>query len=181
VAGFFYVCSTDAIRHFALHQLEVFVCREVMLHTEEYCVIGKGGHMHPGDISKIEGEVLAAFGGLVDASKALDSARYFACFDKEKFTGLNADGKVWHSIKDLERLVVPGFLMVEKSISLEFKNVKVTAIDPTTAILVNEYQQTMLLKSGSVAKRAGGGVQVWHQSAGAWKLVSFSASDATPP
>jgi Domain of unknown function (DUF4440) len=135
-------------------------------------------NMKPANISKIESEVLEAFGGLVEASKSLNSARYLAYFDKEKFTGLNADGKVWHSIKGLEALIISGFPMVERSISLEFKNVKVTVIDPSTAILVNEYKQTMLLKDGNVVSRSGGGVQVWHQASGKWKLVSVSASDA---
>jgi hypothetical protein len=83
----------------------IFVLFLSLLSTSGYCA----GKMKPEEIRKIESEVLAAFGSLVDASKALDSARYFEHFDKEKFTGLNADGKVWHSIKELESLVVPGF------------------------------------------------------------------------
>lgn len=136
--------------------------------------------MEPVNNSKIEREVLAAFYKLVEASRALDPVRYFDYFDAQKFTGLNADGRVWHSIKDLESLIVPGFAMVEKSISLEFRNVKVTAIDQSTAVLVNEYEQTVLLKDQNIVSSGGGGTQVWHRSEGAWKLVSVSASDNIP-
>lgn len=135
--------------------------------------------MKPENFRKVETEVLDAFKGLVDASTALDASRYFEYFDKVKFTGLNADGKVWHSIKDLEDLIVPGFSAVEKSISLEFFNVKVTVINSTTAILVNEFKQTILLKNGNVVEQSGGGTQVWSRSESAWKLVSVSASNAS--
>ncbi len=135
--------------------------------------------MKPENVNNVEVEVLEAFQGLVDASVALDASRYFAYFDKDKFTGLNADGKVWHSIRKLEELIEPGFSAVEKSISLEFFNVKVTVINPTTAILVNEFKQSMLLKNGKVVEQSGGGTQVWSRSESAWKLVSVSASNAS--
>lgn len=129
--------------------------------------------------SQLAAEVLDAFNGLVAASRALDARRYLTYVDRDKFTGLSADGKAWHSIKDLEDLVVAGFPMVEKIDALEFDNVKVTVINPTTAILVNEYRQTLLLKSKHVVKQAGGGTQVWFKSDNTWKLVSISASDAS--
>lgn len=126
----------------------------------------------------IEQEVLAAFDGLVKAAESLDADGYFAFFDKERFSGLNADGTVWHSFNDLQTLISSGFPMIEKNISLEFKNVKVTVINVTTAILVNEYTQSILLKSGDVVKQSGGGTQVWSKSDGTWKLVSVSASNS---
>lgn len=129
--------------------------------------------------SQLEAEVLDAFKGLVEASKALDPRRYLTYVDADKFTGLSADGKAWHSIKDLENLVLAGFPMVEKIESLEFNRVKVTVINPSTAILVNEYRQTLLLKNKHVVNQAGGGTQVWFKSGDAWKLVSISASDAS--
>lgn len=135
--------------------------------------------MESSDKSITEIEVLAAFNGLVEASKSLNSNRYFEYFDKEKFTGLNADGTVWHSISGLEAMIPSGFAMVEKIISLEFKNVKVTVLNQTTAILVNEYNQLMLLKSGGEVTQAGGGTQVWFKESGIWKLVSVSASDVS--
>jgi hypothetical protein len=131
------------------------------------------------DENNIELEVLNAFKGLVEASKSLDANRYFEYFDKEKFSGLNVDGTVWSSIEGLEALIFGGFPMVEKVTALEFNNVKVTVINQTTAILVNEYTQTMRLKSGDLVSQSGGGTQVWSNSSGAWKLVSVSASNAS--
>ena len=69
--------------------------------------------------------------------------------------------------------------MIEKITSLEFKNVKVTVINPTTAILVNEYTQTILLKSGDTINQSDGGTQIWSKYNSEWKLVSVSASDAS--
>jgi hypothetical protein len=131
------------------------------------------------DKNKLEAEVLDTFNGLVKASKSLDPNKYFEYFNKEKFTGLNADGTVWHSIENLETLISSGFPMVERVTFLEFKNVKVTLINSTTAILVNEYTQTMLLKSGDTVNQSGGGTQVWSKFNGEWKLVSVSASEAS--
>ena len=128
--------------------------------------------------SQIEGEVNKAFNGLVSAAKSLDSSKYFEFFDREKFTGLNADGKVWHSFKNLESIILSGFQMIDKTIALEFTNVKITVINQTTAILVNEYEQTLLLKSGETIKQSGGGTQVWFQSGNSWKLVSVSSSSS---
>ena len=118
-----------------------------------------------------------AFLGLVEASKALDADRYFAYFDQEKFTGLNADGTVWRSMKDFKALVAPGFATVKSINSLEFSKVKVTEINPTTAILINEFKQRIELKNGEVVEQAGAGTQVWSKASGVWKLVSVSASD----
>lgn len=128
---------------------------------------------------QIEAEIIGAFRGLVDASEALDSSRYFEYIDKDKFTGLSADGKAWHTFKDLENVISIGFQMVERIIFLEFSNVKVTVINPSTAILVNEYKQTILLKNTDTVQQSGGGTQVWSKSENAWKLVSISASDAS--
>lgn len=131
------------------------------------------------DSACIEAEVIDAFRGLVDASEALDVSRYCEYIDKDKFTGLSADGKVWHSFDDLEQVISSGFKMIEKIISLEFFNVKVTVMNPPTAILVNEFRQTILLKNADKVQQSGGGVQVWYKSEHGWKLVSISASDAS--
>lgn len=128
---------------------------------------------------QIEAEVIDAFRELVDASEALDPSRYFEYIDQDKFTGLSADGKAWHTFKDLENVISTGFQTVERIISLEFANVKVTVINPSTAILVNEYKQTLLLKNAETAQQSGGGMQVWSKSENAWKLVGISASDVS--
>jgi hypothetical protein len=92
---------------------------------------------------------------------------------------LSADGKTWQSIKNLEDVIGPGFAAVDKIDSLEFFNVKVTVINETTAILVNEYKQRIILKDKSLVEQVGGGVQVWSREDDDWKLVSISASDAS--
>lgn len=132
------------------------------------------------ETSQIEAEVLGAFKGLVEASQALDPSRYFALIDQDRFTGLSADGKAWLSFKDLEQVISNGFQMIEEIVDLAFANVKVTVIKPSTAILVNEFRQTIRLKNSDVVQQAGGGTQVWSRSGETWKLVSISASDASP-
>lgn len=127
----------------------------------------------------IEAEVIHAFRGLVDASEALDASRYFDCIDQDKFSGMSADGKAWHSFSDLKNVITTGFAMVEKIVFLEFSNVKVTVINPLTAVLVNEYKQTILLKDGGAVQQSGGGVQVWSKTDDGWKLVSIGASDVS--
>ena len=126
--------------------------------------------------NQIELEVRQSFAGLVDASKSLDTKRYFEYFDSEKFVGLNADGTNWNSIGGLKKLIEPAFNAIEKIESLEFTNIHVSVIDVNTAILVNEYEQSILLKSGALIRAAGGGAQVWSKVSGDWKLVSVSAS-----
>lgn len=126
-----------------------------------------------------EQEVLASFHSLVDASKKLDVKAYFQHFDADKFVGLNSDGTNWNSIDDLEPIINAGFGSVKKVISLEFPNVRVSMIDDYTAVLINEFTQTILLKSGNTFHLAGGGTQVWSKRSGQWKLVSVSASSKT--
>lgn len=127
--------------------------------------------------SQIEQEVLESFESLVSASNKLDSELYFQHFDAEKFVGLNSDGTNWNSISDLTPLIVNGFGAIETINSLNFTNVKVSVIDSYTAVLVNEFVQSMTLKDGSIINVSGGGSQVWSKRSGDWKIVSVSASD----
>jgi len=131
------------------------------------------------DKKQIEADVLDTFNALVKSAETFDTPKYLAFFDKDKFTGLSQDGTVWHSFKDFELLISSGFPMMDRTISLEFTKVKVTVINATTAVLVNQYQHSMLLKSGDKVQQAGGGTQVWSKSNDAWKLVSVSASAAS--
>ena len=126
--------------------------------------------------SEIEQEIQQSFDGLVEASKALDVTRYFEFIDAEKFVGLKADGTNWNSIVGLRELIEPGFNSVEKIESLIFTNVRISVIDLNTAILVNEYEQKIILKGGAHYNDAGGGTQVWSKASGKWLLVSISAS-----
>lgn len=125
----------------------------------------------------IELEVRHVFNELVSASSALDSDRYFKYIDADKFVGLNADGSNWNSIIELKKVVEPGFNAVKEVQSTVFTNVKVSVIDLSTAILVNEYEQKVLLKTGESIMIAGGGTQVWSKANGNWMLVSISASN----
>jgi hypothetical protein len=127
---------------------------------------------------EIEAEVMGAFRRLVEACEALDAGRYFSYVDQEKFSGLSAEGRAWQAFGDLEHVISTGFQMIEKIVSLEFHKVKVTVINPSTAILVNEFRQTLRLRNTDLVEQSGGGTQVWSKSEDAWKLVSISASNA---
>ncbi|MAO29828.1 MAG: hypothetical protein CL595_06120 [Alteromonas sp.] len=126
--------------------------------------------------SDLEEEVLNSFQSLVEASKRLDAEAYFQHFDADKFVGLNSDGTNWNSMDELVPVINTGFSAIQKLNSLEFLNVKVSIIDDFTAILVNEFSQSVLLKSGATYTFSGGGTQVWSKRSGQWKLVSVSAS-----
>jgi len=132
----------------------------------------QAGTKHP----EIKKEIMAAFQSLVYASKTLDTKLYFQHFDLDKFVGLNSDGTNWNSIDDLAPLIHTGFDSIKEVISLEFPNINISVIDNYTAVLVNEYSQTVLLKDGSTVTFSGGGTQVWTKRSGKWKLVSVSAS-----
>jgi len=124
----------------------------------------------------IKKEVMASFQSLVDASKTLDAELYFQHFELDKFVGLNSDGTNWNSIDELASLINTGFDSIEEVVSLEFPNINISVIDNYTAVLVNEYSQTVLLKDGRTITFSGGGAQVWTKRSGKWKLVSVSAS-----
>lgn len=128
------------------------------------------------DKTQIKAEVRASFDILVESTKVQDWEAYFAHFDQNNFSGLNADGTVWESFDDFKASVVPGFQMIERSDSLIFPVVQISVIDRNTAILVNEYQQIIILTGGEEIKATGGGVQVWSKISKEWKLVSISAS-----
>lgn len=128
------------------------------------------------EIESIKESIRVNFNYLVDASKSLDFDRYLEFIDKELFSGLNADGTVFHGREELDKTYRPGFSMVEKIESLEFTNVKITVINKTTAILVNEYSECTLMKNGEKYSSEGGGCQVWSLRSNSWKLVSISSS-----
>lgn len=133
------------------------------------------------DRTKVEKEVLQSFDSLVVASKSLDADKYFRHFDAENFIGLNSDGFTWHSLDELKILIESGFRAIKKVESLQFKRVKLSIIDNNTVVLVNEFEQSMVLKDGSNVTVAGGGTQLWSKNSGAWKLVSISASNKSSP
>jgi len=126
--------------------------------------------------SQIREAVSQAFDGLVAASRSLNSERYLEYFDQANFTGLSEQGTVWRSIDEFAFVIRAGFSQVENVQSLRFKNVKITVVSRTVAILVDEFEDSYLLKSGDVVSGAGGGTQVWHLSEGTWRLISVSAN-----
>ena len=128
------------------------------------------------EIQEIEEQVREQFQELVDASCSLDTKRYFDLIDADAFVGLAVDGTNWNSIDDLRVLIEGGFSAVSKILSLEFSNVNISVIDSNTAVLVNEYEQSLELEDGTRAFDSGGGTQVWSRSGGEWRLVSISAS-----
>ncbi|MEP0972910.1 MAG: nuclear transport factor 2 family protein [Balneola sp.] len=126
--------------------------------------------------NRIKTEVKKSFESLVESTKKQDWDSYFDHFDQKNFTGLNADGTVWESFEEFKESVHPVFQMIESSDSLEFTNVKITALDHNTAILINQYKQKIVLNGGQEIRAAGGGTQVWSKVSDNWKLVSISSS-----
>ncbi|MEM1270886.1 MAG: nuclear transport factor 2 family protein, partial [Bacteroidota bacterium] len=122
-------------------------------------------------------DVRAAFERLAAAAKALDTEAYFSHFDKDAFVGLNSDGRNWNDFSAFETVVTGGFAALARVDELVFVNVKISVLDASNAVLVNEYEQSVTLKSGATMDLAGGGTQVWSKRSGQWKLVSVSASN----
>lgn len=128
------------------------------------------------DRNEIEFEVQQSFESLVSATEESKWDLYFDHFDKENFSGLNADGTTWESFSEFKAFVLPAFEMIEESLSLDFPVIHITVINHKTAILVNEYDQQILLTTGQSINTSGGGTQVWSKANRTWKLVSISAS-----
>lgn len=129
-----------------------------------------------GQEEQIKKEVRKSFESLTEATETLDWDAYFSHFDKELFSGLNADGTTWSSFVQFKKSVLPALQMIKTSEELSFPVVKLTVLNPNTVILVNEYVQTILLQTDDTVQTAGGGTQVWHKKDNDWKLVSISAS-----
>lgn len=119
-------------------------------------------------------EIEAAFDGLVAAPKSLDVDRYLEYFDQARFTGLNEDGTVVHSLGEFARHYSAP--LIERYHSLEFSRVKITVLNSSTAVLVNEYTAQIVLKTGERIEAAGAGTQVWGLVDDDWRLVSVSSS-----
>ncbi|MFK7819999.1 MAG: DUF4440 domain-containing protein [Planctomycetaceae bacterium] len=128
-------------------------------------------------MSKEVSQIIAErFKGLVAAAESLDTESYLAFFDSEKFTCLNEDGTVTATLSEFAAAYAEQTAMVESYESLEFSNVKVTALNESTAILINEYKAIVRLASGDLVTARGAGSQVWSDIDGDWKLVSVSSS-----
>lgn len=127
--------------------------------------------------NEITKEINQVFKGLAEAAKTLDVGEYAKFFDKERFTALNADGTVTHSFEDFINSYSEQISALKSYKSLEFKNVKITIINSTTAILVNEFDAIVVFRSGDEISASGAGTQVWSKVENSWKLVSVSSSN----
>ncbi len=126
--------------------------------------------------AEIKADIRWVFMDLVKAVKSLNVDSYLKFFDQEKFTSMNADGSVHHSLIAFEKPFREQSQFIQGYESLEFENIKITVVNITTAILVNEYQARVNLKSGDTVVVSGAGTQVWSKSTGQWKLVHVSSS-----
>ncbi|MEL7312387.1 MAG: nuclear transport factor 2 family protein [Pseudomonadota bacterium] len=124
----------------------------------------------------LKSEVEAAFNDLVDAAKNGDIERYFSFFDQDTFTALTADGSTIATFDAFRERVAPQLEFIERYNSLEFDPVKVSVLDSSNAVLVNEYSAEVVLKSGDIVAASGAGTQVWSKRTGVWKLVHVSDS-----
>ncbi len=127
-------------------------------------------------IDVLKNEVHAAFQGLVEAAMSLEVEPYLAFFDEHRFTALKENGTVVHSLDEFAEAYRHQIPMIKAYQSLEFDHVKLTVINSTTVILVNEYTATVLLSNDEEVTASGAGTQVWALTAGSWKLVSVSSS-----
>lgn len=135
------------------------------------------GEEQPDVRDNIVPEIRSAFSGLAEAAKAMDHKQYFAFFDQEAFTSLNADGSVFHSFEAFQDHFLTGVSHLSRYESLSFTNVKIDVIDAQTAILVNEYEAAVELSSGEKIIARGAGTQVWSKRSGTWKLVNISSNN----
>ncbi|NNE98911.1 MAG: nuclear transport factor 2 family protein [Pyrinomonadaceae bacterium] len=141
-------------------------------------LISCGGESRLAEVNEneIKKSINRSFRDLQEAAKSLDVDRYTSFIAREKFTFLNEDGTVFHSFDDFKKLYSEGIASVERYDSLEFDRVKITVIDQSNAVLVNEFKAVLKLKSGEVLPTGGAGTQVWSKIKGDWKLVNISSS-----
>ena len=128
------------------------------------------------DASAIESEILKRFEELVAVSKSLDVDKYLEFFDAEKFTALNENGTVTHRFSAFSQNIRRNFAGFKGYKTIEFTNVKVAVLDANTAILVNEFQATVILNNNNEISVGGAGTQVWQKAEGQWLLVNVSSS-----
>ena len=124
----------------------------------------------------VEAQVKEAFDSLVQAVLDLDFDCYANHMDREALVVLNTDGSVFPSFDAFAGTYRPGFEAIEEIVSLEFPVVEIRVIDSNTALLANEFRQTVRLSSGDTHDLKGGGLQVWSRRSGTWKLTGIAAS-----
>ncbi|GAB5520364.1 MAG: hypothetical protein RhofKO_26150 [Rhodothermales bacterium] len=131
--------------------------------------------LSPTDVQTIEAEVEAAFQRLVADARSLEPEPYLAHLAQEGFTA-QLDGTVLSSYEAFSEMYRTQIPSIEAFLSLEFDNVAVSVLNRTTAVLVNEFTETIVLASGDTLALAGGGSQVWTRANADWKLIHISGS-----
>ena len=124
----------------------------------------------------IRTEVECVFGDFAKAAQSLDHEAYFSFMDADNFTFLGADGATLHSLKEFRDAYLPQLRAVKKYNRLAFDPLRVTVIDASHAIVVNEFSAEVVLKSGVSIETSGAGAQFWSKRSGEWKLVHISNS-----
>ena len=122
---------------------------------------------------QVEGEVKQAFENLIAAAKTLEVAPYLSHFDEETFTAM-LDGEVLLSFEEFEAMYTEQAPALKAYLSLEFDKVEVTVLDLNAAILVNAFNETIVLASGDTLSLSGAGSQVWRRKSTEWKLIHIS-------
>ncbi len=126
--------------------------------------------------AEIRSEISLTFNELANSAKSLDVDKYLAFFDHKMFTSLNQDGSVFHTLTDFISPYKEQISHIKRYTNLEFQKIKITVINKTAVVLVNEYQATVVLNSGDEVTASGAGTQVWSKTSGQWKLVHVSSS-----
>ena len=128
-------------------------------------------------------EVERSFDSLAAAAKSLDPDQFLHHFDEPSFSGV-IDGRVLSSFDEFESLYREGLPLIREYLSLEFSNVSVRVLNRSTAVLVNEYVETIVLVAGDTLTVSGVGGQVWVRRGNTWRLSNVSggvaAADTQP-
>lgn len=155
-------------------------------HTAILCaaVLLVGCAASPSQLSEAAAEnlrqqVLARFEQLADAAQRLDHDGYFALFDRQRFTALMADGTTLDSFNKFREIYLQGIAPVDRYVSLSFDPVQVTVLSDSVAVLMNEFEAQLILKSGKRVTASGAGSQIWQRTGNQWLLVSIASSN--PP
>ena len=125
--------------------------------------------MSPSESQRVATEVRSAFDALVVVSKTLDTEAYLSLFSEDGFSAM-LDGSATLSFAEFERFYRQQVPQIEEIISLDFPVVEIRPIDPQTALLINEYTETLRLSSGEIFESSGGGSQLWIKRDGRWLL-----------
>jgi hypothetical protein len=129
----------------------------------------QGRTMSPSESQRVATEVRSAFDALVVVSKTLDTEAYLSLFSEDGFSAM-LDGSATLSFAEFERFYRQQVPQIEEIISLDFPVVEIRPINLQTALLINEYTETLRLRSGEIFESSGGGSQLWVKRNDKWLL-----------